>query len=130
MAAVVRNYGNLLASMCGIVPDGIACFFPSYEYMVCYHQLPGWPSATPLSMQDSVVSSWVEQGIMSVIQRHKLVFLETRDSGEISLALQNYFSACDNGRGALLLAIARGKVSEGVDFSEFLLTLLSSHLTC
>ena len=33
-AAVVRNYGNLLASMCAIVPDGIACFFPSYEYMV------------------------------------------------------------------------------------------------
>ena len=55
---------------------------------------------------------------MSVIQRHKLVFLETRDSGEISLALKNYFSACDNGRGACLLAIARGKVSEGVDFSE------------
>ena len=33
-AAVVRNYGNLLASLCGVVPDGIACFFPSYEYMV------------------------------------------------------------------------------------------------
>ena len=61
---------------------------------------------------------------MSVIQRHKLVFLETRDSGEISLALRNYFSACDNGRGALLLAIARGKVSEGVDFSGFSTYLL------
>ncbi len=32
--AVVRNYGNLLAEMSSIVPDGIACFFPSYEYMV------------------------------------------------------------------------------------------------
>ena len=116
--------------MCGVVPDGIACFFPSYEYMV-RHQLPviiSRPSlSSPLSLpQDSVVSSWVEQGIMSVIQRHKLVFLETRDSGEISLALRNYFSACDNGRGALLLAIARGKVSEGVDFSEFSTYLLSS----
>ena len=55
---------------------------------------------------------------MSTIQRYKLVFIETRDSGEISLALSNYFTACDNGRGAVLLAIARGKVSEGVDFSE------------
>ena len=55
---------------------------------------------------------------MSIVQRHKLVFIETRDSGETSLALRNYFTACDNGRGALLLAIARGKVSEGVDFSE------------
>ena len=68
--------------------------------------------------QESVVLVWVEQGIMSTIQRHKLVFIETRDSSEISMALRNYFTACDNGRGALLLAIARGKVSEGVDFSE------------
>lgn len=65
---------------------------------------------------------------MSVIQRHKLVFIETRDSGEISLALSNYFAACDNGRGAVLLAIARGKVSEGVDFSECLFTPHSTPL--
>ena len=32
--AVVRNYGNLLVDMSAVVPDGIACFFPSYEYMV------------------------------------------------------------------------------------------------
>ena len=33
-AAVVRNYGNLLGDMSAVIPDGIACFFPSYEYMV------------------------------------------------------------------------------------------------
>lgn len=43
-------------------------------------------------MQDSVVSAWVDQNIMSRIQRNKLVFIETRDSGEISLALKNYFA--------------------------------------
>ena len=26
--------------------------------------------------------------------------------------------ACDNGRGAVLLSVARGKVSEGIDFGE------------
>ena len=31
---MVRNYGNLLVDMSAVVPDGIACFFPSYEYMV------------------------------------------------------------------------------------------------
>lgn len=96
--AVVRNYGNLLVDMSAVVPDGIACFFPSYEYM------------------ESVVTSWVDQGIMSKVQRNKLIFIETRDRGEISMALHNYFKACDNGRGAVLLGIARGKVSEGVDF--------------
>ena len=49
------------------------------------------PPATPLSSQDSVVSVWMEQGIMSKVQRNKLVFIETRDSGEISMALRNYF---------------------------------------
>ena len=34
--AVVRNYGNLLVEMSGVVPDGMVCFFPSYEYMVSH----------------------------------------------------------------------------------------------
>lgn len=42
--------------------------------------------------QDSVVSSWIDQNIMNRIQRNKLVFVETRDSGEISVALANYFT--------------------------------------
>ena len=33
------------------------------------------------------------------------------------LALENYKQACDNGRGAVFFSIARGKVSEGVDFA-------------
>ncbi len=39
-----------------------------------------------------MVSAWVDQGIMDRVQRNKLVFVETRDSGEISLALKNYFN--------------------------------------
>eukprot|EP00116_Pleurobrachia_bachei_P000293 sb/3460555/ len=96
--AVIRNYGNLLAEMAGVVPDGMVCFFTSYEYM------------------DSVVSTWVNQGIMSNVQKHKLVFFETQNNAETNLALENYYRACDNGRGAVLLSVARGKVSEGIDF--------------
>jgi len=29
-----------------------------------------------------------------------------------------YPQACDNGRGAILLSVARGKVSEGIDFDH------------
>lgn len=39
-AAVIRNYGNLLGDMSTVIPDGIACFFPSYEYMVSDER--GW----------------------------------------------------------------------------------------
>lgn len=31
--AVVRNYGGLLVDFCRHVPDGLACFFPSYIYL-------------------------------------------------------------------------------------------------
>ena len=42
-----------------------------------------------------------------------------------------FLQACENGRGAILLSVARGKVSEGIDFGNFnqfvksLCTLLS-----
>ena len=88
--------------MAQIVPDGIVCFFTSYSYM------------------ETIVSSWYEQGIIDSIQKHKLLFIETVDAAETSLALINYQKACENGRGAVLLSIARGKVSEGIDFGECL----------
>lgn len=52
------------------------------------------------------------------ILKYKLVFIETPDAAETSIALENYRKACDNGRGAVLLSVARGKVSEGVDFDH------------
>ncbi|XP_060712261.1 general transcription and DNA repair factor IIH helicase subunit XPD isoform X3 [Hemiscyllium ocellatum] len=96
--AVIRNYGNLLLEMSAIVPDGIVSFFTSYHYM------------------ENIVASWYEQGILENIQRNKLIFIETQDAAETSVALEKYQEACENGRGAILLSVARGKVSEGIDF--------------
>ncbi|CAG5118386.1 unnamed protein product, partial [Candidula unifasciata] len=98
--AVTRNYGNLLVEMVTIVPDGVVCFFTSYIYM------------------ETIVAAWYEQGIIDQIQKHKLLFIETQDAAETSLALLNYQKACENGRGAVLLSVARGKVSEGIDFDH------------
>ena len=44
--------------------------------------------------------------------------METPDAVETSIALENYRRACDNGKGAVLLSVARGKVSEGIDFDH------------
>ncbi|KAL3197521.1 hypothetical protein MRX96_001583 [Rhipicephalus microplus] len=46
--------------------------------------------------------------------------LRRPDAAETALALANYVKACENGRGAVLLSVARGKVSEGVDFDHHL----------
>ncbi|KAI5830733.1 DNA repair helicase [Schizophyllum commune Tattone D] len=98
--AVVRNFGSILIEYSKIVPDGIVAFFPSYLYM------------------ESIVAAWNDMGILNEVWNHKLIFVETPDSNETSIALENYRRACDNGRGAVLLSVARGKVSEGIDFDH------------
>ncbi|XP_066250346.1 general transcription and DNA repair factor IIH helicase subunit XPD [Euwallacea similis] len=100
--AVIRNYGQLLVEVAANVPDGVVCFFTSYLYM------------------ESVVAAWYDQGVIDSLQRYKLLFIETQDSAETSLALMYYIKACESGRGAVLLSVARGKVSEGVDFDHHL----------
>ncbi len=70
--AVVRNFGALLIEYCKAVPDGIVAFFPSYLYM------------------ESIVSSWMEMGILNEALKYKLVFVETPDAAETSAALENY----------------------------------------
>ena len=70
--AVVRNFGSLLIEYCKAVPDGIVAFFPSYLYM------------------ESIVSSWMEMGILNEALKYKLVFVETPDAAETSAALENY----------------------------------------
>jgi hypothetical protein len=43
----------------------------------------------------------------------KLVFIETVDVVETTLALDNFRRACDCGRGAVFLSVARGKARRG-----------------
>ncbi|KAF5330740.1 hypothetical protein D9619_005756 [Psilocybe cf. subviscida] len=98
--AVVRNFGSILIEYSKTVPDGVVAFFPSYLYM------------------ESIVAAWNDMGILNEVWKHKLIFVETPDANETSIALENYRRACDNGRGAVLLSVARGKVSEGIDFDH------------
>ncbi|CAI5760119.1 unnamed protein product [Candida verbasci] len=98
--SVVRNYGSLLIEFAKITPDGMVVFFPSYLYM------------------ESIISMWQNMGVLDEVWKHKLILVETPDAQETSLALETYRKACCNGRGAVLLSVARGKVSEGIDFDH------------
>jgi DNA excision repair protein ERCC-2 len=67
---------------------------------------------------ENVISMWQGMGILDQVWKSKLILVETPDSQETSLALETYRTACSNGRGAILLCVARGKVSEGIDFDH------------
>jgi DNA excision repair protein ERCC-2 len=98
--SVVRNYGNLLIEFAKLTPDGLVVFFPSYLYM------------------ESIISMWQTMGVLDNVWKYKLILVETPDSQETSLALETYRTACSNGRGAVMFCVARGKVSEGIDFDH------------
>ena len=97
---VAKNYGELLLRYCQLVPDGIICFFPSYVYLKL------------------VFNTWYESGLIKEVMQYKLVFLETPSTEETSIAFENYRKSIENGRGALFLGVARGRISEGIDFSD------------
>ena len=97
---VVRNYGAMLVELCSSIPDGVVAFFTSYSYM------------------ENIISEWDGMGVLRQLTKHKLVLIETKDVVETTLALDNYRRACDSGRGAVFLSVARGKVSEGINFDR------------
>ena len=41
------------------------------------------------------MSAWVDQGTMSQVQQNKLVFIETQDFVETTVALENYIKVKD-----------------------------------
>ncbi|KAF1318753.1 Tfiih basal transcription factor complex helicase subunit, partial [Globisporangium splendens] len=98
--SVVRNYGTLLLEMAASCPDGMVCFFPSYLYM------------------EKIIGQWDSLGVLKRVLQSKLLFIETTDIVETTLALDNYKKACDCGRGAIFFSVARGKVAEGIDFDR------------
>ncbi|GAB1223776.1 hypothetical protein ENUP19_0161G0034 [Entamoeba nuttalli] len=99
---ILHSYGKLIVELSKTVPDGVLCFFPSYAYMnIC-------------------ISYWNEMKIFESIAQNKLIFIESKNAYETSLAFQNYKLACHTGKGAVLLCVTRGRLSEGIDFTNHL----------
>ncbi|KRH94866.1 DNA repair helicase (rad3) [Pseudoloma neurophilia] len=92
--STIRNYMTLIASLSQIVPDGMIIFFPSYLFM------------------NEIISQ------SNIRDFKKPVFIETVNYAESITALENYKKSIRAGRGGLFLCVARGKVSEGIDFKD------------
>ena len=81
----MRNFGSILIEYSKIVPDGIVAFFPSYLYMESI--VAAWND-----MVSGIVSALafinliVYQGILNEVWKHKLIFVETPDANETSIA--------------------------------------------
>ena len=94
--------GGIILSMCSTVPDGLLVFFPSY------------------AMMEKLILRWKETGAFESMTRLKPFVQEPRVGGSEALkkTMNQYYRGIRDGAGGLFFAVCRGKVSEGLDFSD------------
>ena len=99
--------GKLISVVCAIVPKGVLCFLSSYKIL------------------EILSERWKNTGVWNEIQKTKRIFAESsgrnkKDFDEVLRMFYTSISSNENGdcTGALLLAVCRGKVSEGLDFAD------------
>ncbi|KAM3875393.1 Fanconi anemia group J protein [Diretmus argenteus] len=97
--------GTLLLHICQVVAKGVLCFLPSYK------------------MLDKLRDRWTNTGLWEKLEERKTLITEPRGGakGDFEALLQIYYDAIRHSGerdGALLIAVCRGKVSEGLDFTD------------
>ncbi|XP_069161722.1 Fanconi anemia group J protein homolog [Procambarus clarkii] len=100
--------GRLVLAVCKAVPRGILCFLPSY------------------AMLNKLVDRWQVTGIWNELNEVKVVITEPRNNEQFEEAITLFYDTikntgtenCEGINGAFFMAVCRGKVSEGLDFTD------------
>ncbi|KPI87719.1 putative helicase [Leptomonas seymouri] len=102
--------GMSLVNITRNTPGGTLVFFPSYAAMNSAVDL--WRAGSGRAGDTKTV--W---GLLSEL---KPVFVEPTNSSDLSAIVQGFQKEVDASprRGAILLAVCRGKISEGIDFAD------------
>ncbi|CAH8392447.1 unnamed protein product [Eruca vesicaria subsp. sativa] len=99
-AKMIQELGLLMSNLVALVPEGVIVFFSSFEYETQVH------------------TAWSKSGILTRIMKKKRLFREPRRNTEVEAVLRGYKEAIESERGAVMLAVVGGKVSEGINFSD------------
>ncbi|RVE71906.1 hypothetical protein OJAV_G00056400 [Oryzias javanicus] len=107
LPCMMDETGRILSNICNVVPGGVVCFFPSYEYLrriICHWEASG--ALTRLSMKKKI------------FQEPKKANLVEQVLSEFSRCIQRCAQECGGLTGALLFSVVGGKMSEGINFSD------------
>ncbi|XP_067392340.1 ATP-dependent DNA helicase DDX11 isoform X1 [Emydura macquarii macquarii] len=104
---MMDELGRILSNLCNVVPGGVVCFFPSYEY------------------EKQVYAHWERMGLLTRLATKKKIFQEPKRANQVEQVLAEYtkcIKRCSQlgGQmtGALLFSVVGGKMSEGINFSD------------
>lgn len=103
----MRDLASSIVNICNVVPAGVVCFFPSYDFIDGFYKFIS------------------ENNFLDRLKLKKQVFAENRRSSADSLlekystAIKRLKAGCGTTQnGALLLSVVGGKLSEGLNFSD------------
>ncbi|EAA06834.5 AGAP000634-PA [Anopheles gambiae str. PEST] len=98
----IASLGRTALSLCPIIPGGLLIFFPSYPLL------------------NKCSEEWQASGIWGQISRLKQIFVEPRGKDQFTTTMAEYYAQVRDpaSRGAIFMAVCRGKVSEGLDFAD------------
>ncbi|XP_050774177.1 ATP-dependent DNA helicase DDX11 isoform X1 [Gopherus flavomarginatus] len=104
---MMDEMGRILGNLCNVVPGGVVCFFPSYEY------------------EKQVYTHWEGTGLLTRLVTKKKIFQEPKKANQVEQVLAEYtkcIKRCSqvggHVTGALLFSVVGGKMSEGINFSD------------
>lgn len=101
--------GRTMIKIASLVPDGLLVFFPSYGSL--YSSIDAWKRLGP-------GAGGAKPSIWEHLLRYKRIVAEERESSKFSAAILAHRTNVDTRAGSMLLAVCRGKISEGIDFSD------------
>ena len=112
--AYKSDLGAAIVSLAGSVPGGMLVFFPSYGLLGAAVEAWKGSPAPPALCPHPASSLW------DALAWRKTPVVEPRDAAGFVGAAQTYRAAlaAPGGRGAVFLAVCRGKASEGLDFAD------------
>ena len=116
--AMIEALGTCLLQLASTVPDGLVVFFPSYAYL----------DQVVLGWQAKSSSGAATKPLWDRLQEKKPIFREsktttTTSGSDTDNVLDHYtqaIAASKINKGALLLSVIGGKLSEGINFSDAL----------
>ncbi|OJJ61649.1 hypothetical protein ASPSYDRAFT_30129 [Aspergillus sydowii CBS 593.65] len=105
---MIFDLGLTIARICHAIPDGVVAFFPSYDYL-----------SQVLNIWKKPIPDQRGQSFYQLINKEKPIIYESREMETTTDdLLLHYANTIENGKGALLLSVVGGKLSEGINFSD------------
>ncbi|CAK9067725.1 unnamed protein product [Durusdinium trenchii] len=96
----VQALGAGVLELVSKIPGGVLCFLPSYQTL------------------ELAMLFWQRGGLYRRLEEVKTLVVEPRTTSELPELSRRFLAGATDGRGALCLAVYRGKMSEGMDFAD------------